>query len=101
MKTITIEEAVKLRRKWKYVASCYKNMVALKNDHMDELLKDGFDFCIIGTGDSAYTHSLRVSIQFVKSSLYLNGQFLIIGEGFPGRKKSVRYLGWCIRIEKD
>ncbi|MGD8707053.1 MAG: hypothetical protein PVI88_00030 [Nitrosopumilaceae archaeon] len=99
MKTISLKKAKNLKRKWRMVVDVYPTMRQVVRDHKDELLKDGFEHCVIGTGVTAYTHDRCVYLQPVQSIKFLNGWYLIIGEGTPGRRK--KYTGWCIKVDLE
>lgn len=95
MKTITMKQARRLKKRWEKETRQHNNC----RGWQEKAKKEGFRNCDLGTGQSARTFSGAVDIQDIKSRKYLHGKYLVLGTSNISYGKGTMYRGYVVKIE--
>lgn len=96
MQTISLKAAERMLTNLRTLLRPYYR---LTKEAKEELESYGFEEAELGTGIHAYITSKAVCIMDLKSSKYLTGKFLVIGEANRGTGKGKIYRGYVMKIE--
>ncbi|MFR5264479.1 hypothetical protein [Clostridium sp.] len=64
----------------------------------DELERMGYYYAELGTGSTACTSSMVISVQDIKSRYYLNGEFLVVGLASKRYGNGCMYRGYVKEV---
>jgi len=102
MKTITLKEAVELKKEVENYVK--QNNITRHGKHFDNwLINKGFEYAHLGTYPPSvgFITSMDIEILEISSKYYLNGTYLVVGAAAMGyRKGGNLYNGYVIEIKE-